>query len=386
MCAYRQHLLCTCVFLLCLLQAGTVHCFETAAVDAGTERPAEKFTEEEADLPSHWKHQPDHRASNGGVAWGLHDEMRPVAPFIVHDAIVTGPATTVLQGEYDESLHQGPYGIRHSEALSPKSRKLLHGFRNPRRFPRCGACLAVRCSGNSCTGHCRQRGQLFDCQSSNGSLAQCKAFTLEEFVAQNRPPDRFPTDESVVLTAAAPFIGCMVSADRPTGCPPPGTPATTDFGNLRDTITIVNSTCLTPPFVPNCQAPFLPFGVCLCEIEIRRPDGGSLVRPRACLTTVWPIWTGEVDADNEIVVEAREGTTHTSFSDERFPGQEPRFSYTLNVSEHFNGFDFPGFEGATVTQDVFTTMNVGDMIEGANTFSESDTDEHDALSGTDYVR
>lgn len=333
-----------------------------------------EITSNIADLPTHRGRHRVQASSTEEVVPEDDDGMKPVKPFLAHNAIVNGPASRFHQDQFRQELRNSPRDLHDYRPASSSSRKLLHGFRNPRRYPRCRTCRAVRCNQTTCTGHCKQRARLFDCTITDAAQGGCVGLSVDEFAAQNNPPAAFPRDQSVVLTAAAPFIGCMISADRPTGCPPAGTPASEDF---RDTITIVNSTCLTPPFVPDCNVPFLPFGVCMCEIEITVPGRAPLVRPRPCLTTIWPGWSGEVEPDNEIVVEAQGTTTYTGFSDRRYPGQEDHVSHTVDVGAHFSGFDYPGFEGATVTQDFFITTFSADY------FSEDDSAEHDPMDG-DY--
>ena len=351
-----------CLLLICMSSSGILahaeHAFEdTVHADALNRDALGRYVVTDArrlQPPSRADHHPQF---SHGIRRVDADEaaMRTVVPYIAHDATVLGPATGASQRPLQNDLQRREAAGYSSHLTQSSNRKLLQDSSLIRRYPPCPRCRVDRCNGRSCRGRCRRRGQLRSCVARNGAPEPCDEVSEEEFVAQNKPPSSIPAGGSVVLTAAEPFIGCMVSADRPTGCPLPGTPATDEFG-LRDTITIVNSTCLTPPFVPDCNGPFLPFGVCLCEIEITRPGQDPLVRPRACLTTVWPAWSGEVDPENEIVVEARGNTTHTGFSESAMtdPGQQPMFSYTVDVGEHFSGPSFPGFSGATVTQEIFS--------------------------------
>ncbi len=44
---------------------------------------------------------------------------------------------------------------------------LMHGPKNLKRYPKCNKCLVVRCSGNTCTGHCKRNKKLFDCSTKH---------------------------------------------------------------------------------------------------------------------------------------------------------------------------------------------------------------------------
>ncbi len=51
---------------------------------------------------------------------------------------------------------------------------LMHGPRNPNRYPVCSNCLLISCDGSNgnCSGHCRRNGKLRNCFSSNDRQAR----------------------------------------------------------------------------------------------------------------------------------------------------------------------------------------------------------------------
>lgn len=44
----------------------------------------------------------------------------------------------------------------------------VHGPKNINKYPTCNRCRAIRCNASgSCSGHCKRRGRLFNCNTTN---------------------------------------------------------------------------------------------------------------------------------------------------------------------------------------------------------------------------
>eukprot|EP00892_Ulva_mutabilis_P004170 jgi/Ulvmu1/2124/UM127_0009.1 len=94
---------------------------------------------------------------------------------------VTGPVTEGASAvaKAISSLSPGLLEIRqHAKSIYSKrprgtedgvgARKLLHGNLKPRQYSKCSRCYLVLCSTTLCTGHCKFRKRLYNCQSRVG--------------------------------------------------------------------------------------------------------------------------------------------------------------------------------------------------------------------------
>lgn len=147
------------------------------------------------------------------------------------------------------------------------------------------------------------------------------------------------TADALIVTAEQPYIGCAVTGNRAAGCPAPGTLTSVRARGRaarRSEVIVQSSRCLAEAYVPDCNSPVFPFGICECDyIAVRRRRRGARERQLRSATFVGRgpcstdslSWDG-VEAD-EIVVESRDGITFTGtgHSDYTDPGQEPTYSY-----------------------------------------------------------
>ena len=244
---------------------------------------------------------------------GMH-AMHSVIPYVIDDAIVKGPTGRKALALWEKYELQTPGG----------GRGLLHGRRKPRRYAKCNSCTIVRCAGgNACTGHCRKNRKVFHCSEKHrtGGKTGCSS-RGDPTVSPLEPPD------SLVVTATAPFIGCVHIADRPAeaACPAPWTRGVMQAvgSSISTAYAVEFSSCTRTEYTPECiSRPYYPLGVCLCS---KVSLSGASLGLDACDARELDLPSTDSRSDPEevrVVIEERGATVQTGIFDYTEPEDVP---------------------------------------------------------------
>ena len=261
--------------------------------------------------------RPKHGRSDAAVLPSDMHDMHAVTPYVIHDAIVQGPSDVEAPVRWERGEQQAPGG----------GRALLHGRRRPIRYAKCPACTIVRCAGgNGCTGHCRRNREVRHCSEKHKvspSPAPC-AQDGDPIVSRLEPPD------SLVVTATAPYIGCVHIADRPAdaACPAPGTRGVRQpAGNTTAfEYEVEFSVCAQTQYTPDCtNRPYYPLGVCLCS-RASLSEAAQGLGLDACNASELDLPQTVSRSDPKevrVVIEERGATVHTGIFDYTEPDDMP---------------------------------------------------------------
>ena len=185
-------------------------------------------------------------------------KVAPTLPLVSADAVVTGKV-------------RWGYNTVGTASWAGAARGLLHGRRRPSKYTRCPVCTEVHCNKGTgfCTGHCKKKATLFTCRPIGRSANSC--FDDSKRDPSTLEPDTLDSLDSVVVSTAAPYIGCANITGAPSGCPAEGTRGFNDERMLE--YTVLSSSCEQHLYTPPCNDTlFYPFGYCSCVIGF---EGGG---------------------------------------------------------------------------------------------------------------
>lgn len=261
-------------------------------------------------------------------------DMHAVAPFVVSGADIHGPVSDELAAEL----------LQESGSIAAGDRALLHGPKLPKKYPQCNRCRIIKCNSSTrCTGHCRRNLKLRFCSTSNIPAAACAFLedpVIEDF--EGLPPSNLSEFDTAVVSVPHPFMGCAEIGNLTTGCPARGTRATLPgMGAAR----VVTTRCRSEYYIPECQSPLLPFGLCECVYRsLRRSRISPFTRPSRPRSLIAPCRTSELAAGAGVggggaspsvdaIMVLRSGRfTETWFRNFTTPGQRPNHEYSVSAT------------------------------------------------------